>query len=86
MADGLLKGTKTDGVYDADPATHPDATRYTELTYSEAIERRLAVMDMTAFSLCRDQRLPIVVFDLWVEGNIRRAVDGESVGTVVKED
>ncbi len=86
VADGLLKGTKTDGVYDADPATHPAATRYTELTYSEAIERRLAVMDMTAFSLCRDQKLPIVVFDLWVEGNIRRAVDGESVGTVVKED
>ncbi len=86
MADGLLKGTKTDGVYDADPVTHPDAKRYAELTYTEAIERRLAVMDMTAFSLCRDQKLPIVVFDLWVEGNIRRAVDGESVGTVVKED
>ena len=86
MADGLLKGTKTDGVYDADPAIHPGAKRYTELTYTEAIERRLAVMDTTAFSLCREQKLPIVVFDLWVTGNIRRVIDGESIGTVVKED
>jgi uridylate kinase len=86
MADGLLKGTKTDGIYDADPAVHPDAKRYAELTYTEAIERRLAVMDTTAFSLCREQKLPIVVFDLWTAGNIRRVVDGESVGTVVKED
>lgn len=84
-ADALLKGTKADGVYDADPATHPDANRFDTIAYLEVIERRLGVMDMTAFSLCRDLKLPIVVFDLFQDGNIRRVVEGETIGTLVKE-
>jgi len=81
----LLKGTKADGVYDADPATNPDARRFNEIGFSEVLERRLGVMDMTAFSLCRDNGLPIVVFDLFQNGNIRRVVEGETIGTLVKE-
>ncbi len=84
-AHALLKGTKADGVYDADPAIHPDAKRFEEIAYLEVIERRLGVMDMTAFSLCRDLGLPIVVFDLFRDGNIRRVVEGETIGTLVKE-
>lgn len=84
-ADALLKGTKADGVYDADPATNPDAQRFDEIAFLEVIERRLGVMDMTAFSLCRDLGLPIVVFDLFRDGNIRRVVEGETIGTLVKE-
>ncbi len=84
-ADALLKATKTDGVYDADPATNPNARRFHEITYLEVIEKRLGVMDMAAFSLCRDLGLPIVVFDLFEAGNIRRAAGGETIGTLVKE-
>ncbi len=84
-AHALLKGTKADGVYDADPATHPDAKRFDEIAFLEVIERRLGVMDMTAFSLCRDIGVPIVVFDLFQDGNIRRVVQGETIGTLVKE-
>jgi uridylate kinase len=83
-ADALLKATKVDGVYDADPATHPGARRYTELTYEQMLVGELAVMDMTAVSLARDQKIPIVVFELAVPGNIARAVAGEPVGTSVK--
>ncbi len=84
-AHALLKGTKADGVYDADPVTHPEANRFEQITFIEVIERRLGVMDMTAFSLCRDIGVPIVVFDLFQDGNIRRVVEGETVGTLVKE-
>jgi uridylate kinase len=84
-AEILLKATKVDGVYDADPMKHKDAKRYEKLSYDEAIHRNLQVMDATAFTLCRDNALPILVFKLGEKGNIRRAVLGEPVGTVVGE-
>jgi uridylate kinase len=84
-AEILLKATKVDGVYDADPMKHKDAKRFEKLSYDEAIHRDLKVMDATAFTLCRDNALPILVFKLGDKGNIRRAVLGEPVGTVVGE-
>jgi len=82
-ADILLKATQVDGVYSADPRTNPKAKRLTELTSMEAIRKRLGVMDTTAFSLCMDNKLPIVVFNLYRKGNIRRVVSGEQVGTLI---
>jgi uridylate kinase len=84
-ADVVMKATKVDGVYDKDPVKHPDAKMYDKLSYIEALSRNLAVMDSTAISLCRDNRLPIVVFNLNKPGNIRRVCLGEPVGTVVEE-
>jgi uridylate kinase len=77
----LLKATKVDGVYEADPVTHPDAQRYTELTFADVLAKRLAVMDTTAISLCMENGLPIIVFDLNRPDNVRRAAIGEHVGT-----
>ena len=85
-ADVVMKATKVDGVYDRDPMKHPDARRFERLTLGEAIERNLKVMDATALSLCRDNRLPILVFDMLTRGNIHKAVCGEPVGTVVEPD
>ena len=82
-ADAVLKGTQVDGVYDADPKTNPDAFRFDRLEYGEVLQRGLKVMDATAISLCMDNGLPIVVFDLMGEGNIVRAVRGEKIGTLV---
>lgn len=82
-ADAILKATKVDGIYDADPKTNPDAKKYDHITYSEALQRRLQVMDSTAFSLCMDNKMPIVVFNMADSGNIKRAVMGEPVGTLV---
>jgi uridylate kinase len=82
-ADAILKGTRVDGVYDRDPEKHPDAVRFTDLTYLDVLSRGLQVMDATAISLCMDNRLPIIVFNLTVEGNIRRVVEGEDIGTLV---
>ena len=82
-AQAVLKATQVDGVYDADPRTNPDAVRFDHLTYSEVLSRGLGVMDATAISLCMDNALPIVVFDLGTEGNIARAVRGEKIGTLV---
>lgn len=82
-AQAVLKGTRVDGVYDADPRTHPDAVRFDHLTYDEVLRRHLKVMDATAISLCMDNGLPIVVFDLMTEGNIVRATRGEKIGTLV---
>ena len=82
-AQALLKGTKVDGVYDADPRTHPNATRFAHLDYGEYLSRGLKVMDATAVSLCRDNRLPVVVFELMEPGNVMRAVRGEPIGTLV---
>jgi uridylate kinase len=79
----LLKATRVDGVYDADPARVPAARLFSQLSYDEVLQRHLGVMDATAISLCRDNRLPIVVFNLARAGNIRRAVGGEVVGTLV---
>jgi uridylate kinase len=86
-ADVLLKATKVDGVYDRDPVKFPmEAKRFHRLTYIEALQRNLKVMDSTAISLCRDNKLDIVVFDLHVRGNIRRVVQGESIGTLVTDE
>ena len=81
----ILKATKVDGVYDSDPEKNPEAKRYTHITYSEALARRLQVMDSTAFSLCMDNRMPIIVFDMNGPDNIRRAIIGETVGTLVSD-
>ena len=82
-ADVLLKATKVDGVYDADPVTHPTARRYDHLTYGEVLRDRLKVLDATAVSLCMENDLPIVVFDLNQPDNITRVARGESVGTLI---
>jgi uridylate kinase len=79
----LLKATKVDGIYDKDPAKHKDAKRYERVSYTECLHKDLKVMDMTAFALCRDNKLPIVVFDLHAPGNIQRVICGENVGTRV---
>jgi len=85
-ADAVLKGTKVDGVYTADPKTHADARRYDTLTFSEALQKRLGVMDATAMSLCRDNNMPVIVFDVTKPGEMLRAVSGAPVGTIVRED
>ena len=85
-AEVLLKATRVDGVYDKDPRKHADAVRFERLTYLEVLKRNLQVMDSTAISLCRDNRLSIVVFDLRQRGNIRRVVMGEPIGTLVTGD
>ena len=83
QADILLKATKVDGVYTADPLIDPTAERYKELTFQEAIERQLGVMDLTALSMCMEQNLPIMVFKFKTAGNIARVVAGEPLGTLV---
>jgi uridylate kinase len=82
-AELLIKATKVDGVYDKDPKRNPDAKRYERLSYSEALVSRLGVMDSTAFSLCMDNDMPIIVLDLWQPGNLEKAVLGQPVGTLV---
>jgi uridylate kinase len=79
----VLKATKVDGVYDADPMTHPNAVRFDRISFDEAISRRLSVLDATAFALCRDQKLPIKVFSILKEGALKRVVQGEDEGTLV---
>ena len=83
-ADVILKGTKVDGIYTADPVLDPSATRYDTISYLQVLEKGLKVMDATAISLCMDNKLPIVVFDLRKAGNLRRVIMGEPVGTTVK--
>ena len=82
-AEVILKATKVDGIYSADPVQHPDATRYDRVNYLQVLQERLQVMDATAISLCMDNKLPIVVFNLKTPGNIRRVVMGEPIGTLV---
>lgn len=81
--DIILKATKVDGVYSSDPKTDPKAKRYERLTFDEAIAAQLKIMDLTAFSMCMEQRLPIVVFDFKVRGNIKAVVEGRSIGTLI---
>lgn len=81
-ADALLKGTRVDGVYTADPEKDPDAVRYDEITFDEAMEKHLKVMDQTAFALCREGDMQIIVFDMNAKGNLSRILDGEKVGTL----
>ncbi len=82
-AEVVFKATKVDGVYDEDPAVNPNARRYNSLTYSHVLAKDLKVMDSTAIALCKDNNIPIMVFDLSVSGNIVRAIKGEPVGTIV---
>lgn len=79
----LLKGTRVDGVYTADPEKDPSATRFEEVSFAAAIEKRLKVMDSTAFTMCRDNNMPIIVFDMNTAGNLKKVVEGESVGTLI---
>jgi len=83
-ADVLLKGTKVDYVYDSDPKKNKDAQPFKEITFMEVLQRGLRVMDTAAISLCMDNKLPIIVFNVGVEGNLRRIVEGEAVGTLVR--
>jgi len=82
-ADVIMKGTKVDGIYDADPMVKRDAVRYERISYQQVLEQGLKVMDSTAISLCMDNRLPIVVFNLRTPGNIKRAITGEPIGSLV---
>jgi uridylate kinase len=85
-AEVLLKATKVDGVYDSDPRKNKDARRYQQVTFTDALQKDLGVMDATAFALCRDNELPICVFDMTRRGNIQRVVCGEPVGTRIVKD
>ena len=82
-ADALLKGTRVDGVYTADPEKDPTATKYSTLTFDKALANNLRIMDQTAFALCKENNMPIIVFDMNKEGNLLALLSGESVGTVV---
>ena len=82
-ADAILKGTRVDGVYTADPEKDPSATKYPTLSYAEALEKKLKIMDLTAFALASDNRLPIYVFDMNRPGNLLRVVQGEPIGTLI---
>jgi len=84
-ADIILKGTKVDGIYDADPMKEPRARKFDRLTYVEVLQKGLRVMDTTAISLCMENGLPIIVYDLKKKGNLRKICLGEKVGTIVKE-
>ena len=83
-ADVILKGTRVDGIYTSDPEKDPSAIRYDDISFNEVYEKDLKVMDMTAFTLCNENDLPIVVFDMNQEGNLQKIINGEKVGTTVK--
>lgn len=83
-ADVVMKGTRVDGIYTADPLKDPSATRYDEITFTEVYKKNLSVMDMTAITLCQENNLPIIVFDMNKPGNFKRLADGEPIGTLVK--
>lgn len=83
-ADVILKGTRVDGIYTADPEKFPDAVRYERISFQEVYEKNLNVMDMTAFTLCNENKLPIIVFDMNLPGNLLKLVDGSSIGTLVE--
>jgi uridylate kinase len=82
-ADVILKGTRVDGVYTADPEKDPTATKYDKLTFEEAYNKGLSVMDLTAFTLCRENNVPVIVFDMNKKGNLKKVVMGEKIGTLV---
>lgn len=83
-ADAILKGTKVDGVYNADPVKQKDAVKYDKITYSEVIEKKLGVMDATAVTLCRENKIPVIVFKLLEKGNLKRVILGDKIGTIVR--
>ena len=82
-ADVMLKGTRVDGIYTADPEKHPDAVKFDEITYDESYNRGLKVMDLTATTLCKENNLPIIVFDMDTIGNLKKVLSGENIGTLV---
>ena len=82
-ADVMLKGTRVDGIYTADPEKHPDAVKFDEITYDEIYNRGLKVMDLTATTLCKENNLPIIVFDMDTVGNLKKVLSGENIGTLV---
>ena len=82
-AEIYLKGTRVDGVYSADPEKHPDAEKFTSLTFNEAYDKELKIMDLTAFTMCRENNLPVYVFDMNKKGNLMKVVKGEDVGTLI---
>jgi len=84
-ADALLKGTRVDGVYTADPEKDPTAEKFDEITFDEAYNRGLSIMDLTAFTMCRENNLPVVVFDMNKTGNLKKLILGEKIGTLVKK-
>lgn len=83
-ADVILKGTRVDGIYDKDPEKYPDATKYDRISFHKVINENLNVMDMTAFTMCQENNLPIIVFDINREGNLLSIIDGEKIGTLVQ--
>jgi uridylate kinase len=85
-ADCMMKATKVDGIYDSDPAKNPDAKKFDKISYMEVLTKELNVMDTTATSLCKDNKMPLIVFNMTVPGNIKRALKGEPVGTLVYQD
>ncbi len=85
-ADIILKATKVDGVYDKDPMKFKDAIKFDELSYMDILKKELKVMDATAISLCMEEKIPIIVFNLFKKGNIKRIIDGEKIGTIVRSD
>jgi uridylate kinase len=85
-AEVIMKGTKVDGIYDADPMTTPTAKRFTELPFLSVLNKSLKVMDATAITLCMDNDLPIIVFNLTSPGNIRKIIEGDPIGTIVSKN
>ena len=83
-ADVVLKGTRVDGVYSADPEKDPNATRFSSISFNDVYEKGLNVMDMTAFTLCQENNLPIIVFDMNKKGNLIKIIEGEALGTLIK--
>lgn len=83
-ADVMLKGTRVDGVYTSDPEKDPNAEKYDELTFNEALQKELRILDLTAFTMCKENNLPIIVFNMNEKGNLKRLISGEKVGTLVK--
>ena len=83
QADAMLKGTRVDGVYSADPEKDPTAVKYEDITFDEAMSRHLRVLDQTAYALCSEGNMPIIVFDINEEGNLRKLTEGKKVGTLV---
>lgn len=82
-ADVLIKGTRVDGVYTADPEKDPSAVKYDNISFDEVIDKQLKIMDLTAFTMCRENRLPILVFDMDTKGNLKKLIDGEKLGTLI---